>query len=78
MYVSAKSEVGNVNESININLTGKDIVIAFNGKYISEYLKIINDDFITMNFNTSIDPCIMRAVGDEDFLYLVLPVRINA
>ena len=78
MYVSAKSEVGNVNESININLIGKDIVIAFNGKYISEYLKIINDDFITMNFNTSIDPCIMRAVGDEDFLYLVLPVRINA
>ena len=78
MNISAKAEVGNVNENVNVNLTGKDMAIAFNGKYIMEYLKISNDDFITLNLNTPIDPCILTAVGKEDFLYLVLPVRINA
>jgi DNA polymerase-3 subunit beta len=78
MTVSAKSEVGTVNENVLVNLNGKDITIAFNGKYLVEFLKIINEDFLNLNLNSPIDPCILRPVGDEDFLYLVLPVRINA
>lgn len=78
MTVSAKSEVGNVNENVNINLTGKDITIAFNGKYLTDFLKIIGEEAITLNLNTPIDPCIIKPVGNEEFLYLILPVRINA
>ncbi len=77
MTVSAKSEVGNVNENVNVNLVGKDITIAFNGKYLVEYLKIINEDFVNINLNTPIDPCIITAVSNDGFLYLVLPVRIQ-
>ena len=78
MQVSAKSEIGNVNENIPVNITGKDITIAFNAKYLSEYLKIATEDFINLNLNTPIDPCIITATGIETFLYLLLPVRINA
>ncbi len=78
LTVSAKSEVGNVNENVNISLKGKDMAIAFNGKYISEYLKIISDEYININLNTNIDPCVITSAGDDSFLYLVLPVRINA
>lgn len=77
MTVSAKSEVGYVNENVNINLNGKDMVIAFNGKFLSEYLRIIKDEFIKFNLNSSIDPCILTAAGKDDFIYLVLPVSIN-
>ena len=78
MTVSAKSEVGNVNENVTVILKGKDLVIAFNGKYVSEYLKIINEEFINLNLNTNIDPCVITSVGSDGFLYLVLPVRINS
>ena len=78
MTVSAKSEVGNVNENVNVSLKGKDISIAFNGKYISDYLKICNEEFINLNLNSPIDPCVITPVVNEGFLYLVLPVRINA
>ncbi|MBE5749652.1 MAG: DNA polymerase III subunit beta [Clostridiales bacterium] len=78
MTVSAKSEVGTVNENVPINLNGKDLAIAFNGKYIAEFLKIVSDDFINLNLNTAIDPCIITSVSNDGFLYLVLPVRINA
>lgn len=78
MVVSAKSEIGSVNENVNITLTGKDLVIAFNGKYIMDFLKIIDEDFVYIKLNSSIDPCVISPVGDKDFSYLVLPVRINA
>lgn len=78
MTVYSKSEIGVVNENINIMLKGKDLTIAFNGKYIAEYLKIIDEEFININLNTPIDPCTITAVGKESYLYLVLPVRISA
>lgn len=78
MAVSAKSEIGSVNENINITLTGKDMAIAFNGKYIMDFLKIIEEEFVYMKLNSSIDPCIFSPVGDKNFSYLVLPVRINS
>ncbi len=78
MNIIAKSEVGNVNENLPINLKGKDLTIAFNGKYLQEYLKIIDDEFINLSLNTAIDPCVITALGKEGFLYLVLPVRINS
>ena len=78
MNISAKSEIGAVNENIPVKLKGKDISIAFNGKYISEYLKIAGEDFINLNLNSAIDPCILTPVGNDSFIYLVLPVRINA
>ena len=78
MTVSAKSEVGNVNENVTVMLTGKDLTIAFNGKYVAEYLKAVNEEFVTLNLNTAIDPCVMTGVGTDEFLYLVLPVRISA
>jgi len=78
MEVSAKSEVGFVNEKVDISLKGKDLTIAFNGKYMTDFLKIASSDFIKLNLNSETDPCVMKEVGNEEFLYLVLPVRINS
>lgn len=78
MVISAKSELGNVNENISAKLEGKDVVVAFNGKFLADYLKIIDEEYIKINMNSPIDPCVLTPVQSEEFLYLVLPVRINA
>ena len=78
MNILAKSEIGTVNESIPVTISGKDMAIAFNSKYLMDYLKISNEDFINMNLNSPIDPCVITSVGNDGFLYLLLPVRINA
>ncbi len=78
MNVSAKSEVGAVQENVNINLEGKDITIAFNGKYLSEYLRAVGEEFVKLNMNEQTDPCVIMPVGEENYLYLILPVRITA
>ena len=75
--ITATSEMGNVNENVLINLDGKDIVIAFNSKYVIDCLHAIEDDFIKVSLNTPISPCIVRPNSDETCLYLILPIRIN-
>ena len=78
LNVTAKSEIGTVNENISIALKGKDLSIAFNAKYLSEYLKILSDEKVRVFLNSPIAPCILRPQESEDYLYLVLPVRINS
>lgn len=76
LTITSNSEEGNIKENILIDLKGKDILIAFNAKYFIEALKNISDDYITINFTSSVAPCIIQPVEGEEYLYLLLPVRI--
>ena len=78
MTVSASSEIGKMNENVLINLEGKDITIAFNSKFLVDAIKAIDDEFVNLHFNTKIDPCVIKPLSGDDYLYLILPLRINA
>ncbi len=77
MEVTSKSEEGNVKEEVIISKEGDDLMIGFNSKYMIDALKAIDDESITMNFNTSISPCLLKPITGEEYEYLVLPVRIT-
>lgn len=72
----SNSEIGNIKENIPISLHGKDLLIAFNARYFSEALKNTNDEFLRMNFTSAVSPCVIKPVEGEEFLFLILPVRI--
>ncbi len=76
LTLSSASDIGNVTENITVSLTGKDITIAFNARYMSECMRVINDEFININFTSSIAPCTISSTSGDDYLYLILPVRI--
>ncbi len=76
--VSANSESGNVNENVIINMEGKDLSIAFNSKYLCDALKAAGDEFVNIYLKNSISPCVIKPYSGEDYLYLILPIRINA
>ena len=78
MTVSSSSEVGKMNENVLINLEGKDLTISFNGKYIIDSIKAIDDEFINLYFNNKINPCVIKPYSGNDYLYLIVPLRINA
>ena len=75
--VSANSESGNVNENVIINMEGKDLSIAFNSKYLCDALKAAGDEFVNIYLNTAISPCVIKPYSGEEYLYLILPIRIN-
>ena len=76
--ILSNSESGNVNENVIVNLDGKDLSIAFNSRYICDALRAAGDEFVNINMNSSISPCIIRPYSGEEYLYLILPIRINS
>lgn len=76
LTLTSASNIGNVTENITISLEGKDLVIAFNARYLSDCMHSISDEFIKINFTSQIAPCTICSAEDDKYLYLILPVRI--
>ena len=76
LTLTSSSDIGNVTENITIALEGKDLSIAFNARYFSDCIKIIDDEFVKINFTSPIAPCTISSTENGDYLYLILPVRI--
>ena len=76
LTLTSNSDIGNIKENIGISLKGNDLTIAFNSRYFSECLRTITDEAIKIEFNISSSPCIITPSDGEEYLYLILPVRI--
>ncbi|WP_432662103.1 DNA polymerase III subunit beta [Wukongibacter baidiensis] len=77
MNVSSNVEIGSVNEEVSIELEGEDIDIGFNSKYLLEALKVIDSEEIYLEFTTGVSPCIMKPTDNDNYIYLLLPVRLS-
>ena len=76
LTLTSNSDIGNIKENIGISLKGNDLAIAFNSRYFSECLKTINEEAIKIEFNMPSSPCIITPNEGDEYLYLILPVRI--
>lgn len=74
--ISTNTEIGNAHEVVSGQQEGENIKIAFNSRYLLEGIKVIDADKIKLNFMGSINPCIIEALDDDNYIYLVLPVRL--
>lgn len=76
LEVTSNSEIGDMEERLPVTTAGKDLSIAFNVRYITDVLKALSDDEIVMRFNSNVSPCVICPTEGENYLYLVLPVRV--
>jgi DNA polymerase III subunit beta len=76
MRVTSMSELGDVLEELSVHLEGEEIEIAFNARYISDVIKNIDDECCMLSMNTNVSPCVVSPVEGDEYLYLVLPVRV--
>ncbi|HCT64338.1 MAG TPA: DNA polymerase III subunit beta [Lachnospiraceae bacterium] len=76
MIITSQTEMGAAYEEIKIDAEGDTLKIAFNPKYLIDALRAIEDDKISMQFNTALSPCIIKPEEGDIYKYLVLPLRI--
>lgn len=67
--------VGKAEETMQAAIEGEDIEIAFNASYLIDVLKIINSESFILELNDSLKPALVREPDNEDFLYVITPVR---
>lgn len=76
--ISSRSEAGTVHENIPVKKNGDDIQIGLNARYILDGLKVIQEEEIVLKLNSNVMPCILEPLQNQNFTYLILPVRIQA
>ena len=73
--ISTSQDVGNAQESLVCDVEGASIDIAFNYSFMLDGLSSIKTDEISFNLLGEMKPGIIEALGEEQFLYLIMPVR---
>lgn len=72
-----KSPLGNMDEEIEIEMSGRPLVIGFNPKFLIDALKVIDDENISIYFVNPKAPCYIKD-ENESYIYLVLPINLNS
>lgn len=79
VYLSAKTANGEGKDVCPIQGDGTGLEIGFNNRYLIEALRYAPADTVKLELNTGISPAvIVPTEGEENFLYMVLPVRLKA
>lgn len=76
MELKISSYMGSMNEDIDIDKEGKDILIGFNPKFLLDALRVIEDENVNIYMMNSKAPCFIKN-EDESYIYLILPVNIQ-
>ena len=77
MSLKLNSSFGTMNAEILIHKTGQDLMIGFNPKFLSDALRVIDDEEVTLYMMNAKSPCFIKD-EEENYIYLVLPVNFNA
>lgn len=76
MELKINSTVGSMNEQIDIEKLGRDLMIGFNPKFLIDALRVIDDEQISIYLVNPKAPCFIR--NDENsYIYLILPVNFT-
>ena len=74
---AAAQDVGSAQETLTCQGEGENVEIAFNYAYVLDGLGSVGTDNVYLEVQTGMKPGIFKAAEGENFLYLVMPVRIS-
>ena len=69
-------DVGNAHEEIDASYTGTEMTVAFNPDYLASGVDAVEGDEVTLSTLDPMKPAVLRGVGHDDYLYLLMPVRV--
>ena len=77
LNMRVKSAFGSMNANVPAHKSGKDIMIAFNPKFLLDALRVIDDEEVDLYFMNAKAPCFIKD-ENQSYIYLILPVNFNA
>jgi DNA polymerase-3 subunit beta len=69
-------DVGNASEELDATADGAGLTVAFNPDYLAAGVEAVSVEQITLSTIDALKPAVVRGVGRDDYLYLLMPVRV--
>jgi DNA polymerase-3 subunit beta len=77
--ITTRTAVGVAHDCCPAAGSGGGLEIGFNNKYMLDALRAASCDQVVLEMSSPITPCIIvPAEGEENFLFMVLPVRLRS
>ena len=77
LTISAKAEeIGEHKEDVDAQIEGNDAKIAFNSKYVIDVLDVLQSDDIALEVTSPSSPGVIRPVGDDRYVHVVMPMFV--
>lgn len=73
---STNNEIGEHISTIPVKITGEDIKITFNHKYVYDCLLNIDSEQLILRFSGSGKPLLITGLNNNNFQYLVMPMSV--
>jgi DNA polymerase-3 subunit beta len=70
------NEVGDSKAEVNAKVDGSEIQIAFNARYILDALSVLGSDEVELQFDGPLSPGLIRTPESDDYLYVIMPIRV--
>jgi DNA polymerase-3 subunit beta len=71
------SEIGHASEDVDAKYEGSEMTVAFNPGYLLDGVEAVQGEELTLETVDALRPAVIRGVGAEDYLYLLMPVRVS-
>jgi DNA polymerase-3 subunit beta len=71
------AQVGDNVGEVDVTVEGPGLEIAFNSRYFIDVLSVIDEPQVYLDTTTPSSPGVIRPVGNEDFVHVVMPMHIS-
>jgi DNA polymerase-3 subunit beta len=69
-------DIGQASEQVDATFEGTELTVGFNPDYLLDGIEVAPGDEVVLETTDANKPAVLRATGRDDFLYLLMPVRI--
>ena len=79
IVISGQSEETGSNQTeIDASIDGDQLLIAFNVRFLREVLEVINTPEVALETSIDTAPGVIRPVGDDKFLHVIMPMHLGS
>ena len=73
---SNNPDVGEANDEIDVVYVGEGKSVGYNVTYLADAIDVIDEERITFEIGEGMKPGIVRAVGNENYFCIVMPLKL--
>lgn len=78
LFSTSPSAGENTSELTGATVKGEEVAIAFNTRYLLDFIKVVEDDWIEIEIAESLKPARLKVRSLPDFQYVVMPFRVTS
>ena len=75
--VAITQDVGQAHEQLDAKFEGTELTVAFNPEYLLTGIEVTPGDEVVISTLDALKPAVLRSTEGDEFLYLLMPVRVS-